>query len=661
MPRAKNSQLIEKGGILPLFSFYLPFYLPAVKLYILTILPLFLARVVLFILYDFVDLNLGEIILSFLMGFRIDIMTVNTFAGTFFLLLIIPMENLQGYLFRVVIGTLWFLLIVAITILAFGDTFYFKFVNRHITKEDLDLQNDLGYIIKDEMFGRFLPYTLLTFAALGVYFVFLYRIFSHSVKTPFTPVEGIVYTLIALAFIVIGARGKLGKKSFQIADAFFNDKASTGNLSLNGVFTFYRSTFFGEVEKIREFKQNNEDLEFVKEVIKTPQAIFISREFPLERKFVSFDNPIIEPSSYNIIIFLIESFNAKHIDSFNEGVGSKFQVTPNFDNISSMGLMFTNFFANGVKSLNGITAVLTGIIKPFGFNTLGFGLEESRLSYLGRIARENGYHTIAMQSSLRKSFRIDKITKEAGFIEYYGAEDMGFHGPEEGHPVFGTWDRNMYILLLDRLRNVKEPFLVFMFTSATHSPYKSPGKRWEKYPHDENGVTGYLNTLYYADWAIGDFMEEARKYSWFKNTIFFFLADHAFLLPDKPLIKMGYNIQDRQLEFMRIPLTIYAPEIIHHQKINTVGSQVDIFPTILQLMGAKNKFTTVSNSLLTSDRREFAINLNGYIYTLVTPEGYIKYDQRSVFEKTGDPDLNILLKIDEVLSYLLLENHLFED
>ncbi len=265
-----------------------------------------------------------------------------------------------------------------------------------------------------------------------------------------------------------------------------------------------------------------------------------------------------------------------------------------------------------------------------------------------------------MQASWRKSLRVDSISRFTGFDEYYGAEDMWCNGPEKGHPLLGTWDRCMYEFILKKLKEAKEPFFLFAFSAATHIPFYSPGKKWEKFPHSNGTVLGFLNTLYYADWAIEKFMESARKEKWFKNTIFFFVADHTFLLNDKPLHKFGIHPHRRPLEFLRIPLIIYAPGLLYPREVTDIYSQVDIYSTILDLIHEKGKFSAISNSIFDKSPR-YAINLNGYYYTIVSNDGYLKFDTKNILGKSGNYKklLNEIEAYHQIMFNLIYSNKLF--
>ncbi|MBI4746485.1 MAG: sulfatase-like hydrolase/transferase, partial [Deltaproteobacteria bacterium] len=108
------------------------------------------------------------------------------------------------------------------------------------------------------------------------------------------------------------------------------------------------------------------------------------------------------------MLMLMESWSPFYIDSFGN---NNFGVTPNFDRLANNGLQFTNFYAVGQRSIEGIQASLTGVPLLIGLPNLGLGLEASNFPKIGNILREKGYETIFMQSSRRRSFRVDAIAR----------------------------------------------------------------------------------------------------------------------------------------------------------------------------------------------------------------------------------------------------------
>jgi phosphoglycerol transferase MdoB-like AlkP superfamily enzyme len=618
-----------------------------------------LLRVALWVLYrgDFSSLTTLETLQSFLMGVRVDLISIATFSALFILFMLLPFKFTYNKRYQNFFGYLWYVVFILMIFIIMADIVYFQFVHRHIGQEIRAMSGE------SDMFLEFLwqykgVVFLYIFSAIFVFWVFkkIMQISTNYSNQSF--IKRVFTLLVVVIFLVLSIRGKITGKPFGISDAFTTTKSASGNLALNGFFTLYRTNL---KKGIKDYKFYDD-----KKAIKISQSLLTSNKF----KFIDNNYPLMRAlkdtnssaKKYNVVIILLESWASKFVDSFGH---NNLNVTPNFDKIAAKGITFPNFYANGQRSIEGITALFTGIPALKNFNYIGSGLELSNLSYIGDIAKENNYSTISMQSSKRGSFRIDSISKIAGFDSYYGAEDIPWVGDEDKNkkPAFGTWDGNMYAFLLKKLSVQKEPFLSFAFTSTTHTPFRSPGKKWEVYKHNDKNIFGYLNTLKYADDKLGEFIKNAKKQKWFDNTIFIFMADHTvnFANENSSLAKVGKKIKKRELEEMKIPLVIYAPKIFKPSINYTVGSQADIIPTLIDILNWKSSFTTISNSLFANNKNPFAIFKFGNIVGFVEKDGYIKHTLKKRLEMRGDKSLEEkLLSLYQVTAKLLKENRLYK-
>ncbi len=601
---------------------------------------------------DFSSLNGQEVLLSFWTGLRIDLISITTFSSLLILLSLLPFRFTDNHTYQKIIGYLWYLVLIIILFVLLSDMVYFQFVHRHIGNEVTAMTNDTHVIVDMLLEYKLLVlfYALLSF---GLLYIFK-KIIDYEIagtNDSLLKRSGILFIVIIVVFLSI--RGKVEGKSFSIADAFVVDKTASGNLALNGFFTLYRT--ISKEQKTYTFYSEKEALKKVQEVLDSEKFTFVDEAYPVLRTKKNIIKKEIKP---NVVILFLESWSAKYIDSFGK---NNLQVTPNFDKLASEGLIFPNFYANGQRSIEGVTALLSGIPALKGFNFLGSGLELSNLSYLGTLAKENGYSTIAMQSSKRGSFRLDSITKLSGFDDYYGSEDMPLMGDEnkEVKPKFGTWDGDMYHLLSQKLNSQKEPFLSFSFTSTTHAPFISPGKKWENYPHDTSNIFGFLNTLKYADDKLGQFMNRAKKEPWFENTIFIMMADHTIGFGDDSALfkNTDIKIENRELEEMRIPLLVYAPKFFKHKVIETIGSQADIIPTLMDILEWEGSFSTLSHSLFAKQDEPFALFNTGETIGMINQSGYIKHTLQKRLELTGEEALEKkLLSLYQISSKLLNTN-----
>jgi len=555
-------------------------------------------------------------------GTKIDIMSLNTFVGILFLLYTLPFKFTENKYYKNSLGYIWFIILALMLIINISDIIYFGFFYKHIDSTLIALNNDPSAVI-----GFVKVYIFQLFILL----LFLVVFFKYWQKLIIRPIQSIKYKtstllfLITILFVLFGARGcKINDKPFNISDAYVTDKISGANLSISGFYSAYRNSYNISNKKQKvDFYPQNIAKQIVQSVLETNTTVFTNPDYPFQRAFKN-NKPT---KKYNVCIILVESLSSKFVDSFNGNIGLK--VTPFIDSIASQSMIFTNAYANGRQSIDGIGAILAGVVAPANNNLyFGKGLEASKFSYLGSIFKSNGYKTIAMQSSKRNSFRVDSITRLAGFSRYYGAEDFKTHQHGEDKdkmPHYGTWDGDMFNRYFTELDKIQKPFLSFTFTSTTHFPFYLPNKKYEIYPHNKINLNGYLNTLKYTDDMLKDFFNKAKKTNWFKDTIFILLADHTAPMPQHNVTeftkKFNIVIPNRMLERYKIPLIVYAPSIIKPKIVDNVVSQADIIPSLIDTLGFKSNFSTISNSIF-NNSNQFALAKEGNIYTFITKDGY---------------------------------------
>ncbi|EDZ63092.1 membrane intrinsic sulfatase [Sulfurimonas gotlandica GD1] len=604
-----------------------------------------------FYIDDFSNLTTGEFYTSLLMGFRVDMITIFTFSSLFILTLLF----IKKPKYRAKVALLWAILLNIIFILSFSDVLYYDYIHRHISNEIFNLSDDMD-IIFGMAFGSMLPFTLGAILISISFLYLVFKLFSSELESFISGKKLLILTIVTILVLFIGIRNSFAGKSFGSSDAYAVNKVSSGNLALNGFFTIYRTAKKTAKHNLVDL---DEAIQTTQDALKTSNAPFVNKEYPLLRQYSKKDK-----EQYNVVIVLLESFGAEHIDGFTKY--KELNVTPYFKRLSNEGLKFTNFYSNGYRSIFGITSMFTGVTIPAGAQYLGKGLELSNLSYLGSVAKDNGYSTISMQAANRRSYRVDSVSALAGFDEYYGAQDMpNVEEVDAGRePLTGTYDFNMLDFYHKKLNSMKEPFLGFAFTDTTHSDYHLPSKKYERYPHDLKNYNGALNAYIYADDSIRRFIEGAKKEPWFDRTIFIFTSDHGsgdalnqiareYRPDDKPLTS---------IEHFRIPLIIYAPKIFKPMEVKTLGGHNDIFPTIVDMLGWKADIATMGSSLFDEDVNERLVYFYaGNLIGLITNNGYIKYNFKDIVEQVGSQEniqkmKKLLFSVDTAEAGLLEKN-----
>ena len=450
---------------------------------------LFFVRLFLWLRYNdlFSDLSYYETLASFVLGTRVDLISVLTFNALLILVATLPLKLIYNTNIRSLFGLVWGIVAALIFAVSFGDVLYFEYTLRHLSNELFNLSNDTNIII-DMALHSYLMYTLISTVFIFFIIFFFVWLFRQKIQNQEHNAKSWISVLLVIIALFFGIRNKFTGKSFGPSDAFAVNKVSSGNLALNGFFSVYRTA------KNTGYKNNpfsfDKALNITKKMLDSNNTLFISEHVPLERVFV---NP--KEKKYNIVFVLIESWGAEHLDSYTpyEPLG----VTPYFSYLSNHGMRFDNFYANGGRSIYGITTILSGVAKPTGFPPLGNGLEFSNLTYLASILKENGYDTLSIQGSSRRSYRMDSVMNLAGFDQYYGKSDIpNVETIDEGYSDggIGTFDYNTLDYLHQKINTLKPPFFGFVFTASTHTASNIPQKKYEKL------ATKYLKKYDKKEW-----------------------------------------------------------------------------------------------------------------------------------------------------------------
>ena len=483
---------------------------------------------------------------------------------------------------RARVATAWlaFALLVVLLGLGIADLAYFGEVSRHIGSDLLNIGGDIGSII-GIAFGSRLGYTLAALAA----FAALALVWQRSViRIARAPIKGSLKSIISQSLALLGyvflARGMvLTGKPLNSIDAFNGNGQSQANLTLNGALVTLQAL---------NDRRAAAPLRYLDDA--TSQRIAAAHPHPFRYQT---SNP---PSRKNVVIILLESWSYKYIDAL---AGKGYRATPHMDALIAQSQVWTNFYAAGQRSIIGIQASLTSVPALPNRQPIGFGLELNNMSRIAELAQQQGYRTLMLQTSNRRSFHIDGVAKAIGFQEYYGKEDVPIiRTYPQDPPPFG-WDYDSLMYFGKQISSKSEPFFAFFFSGTTHEPYARTGKEFDTRPHAETGENGFLNTLQYSDWAIAQFMQYAAQQPWHNNTIYIFMADHTRNEPIR---------SDSAREQYHIPLIVYHPQW-QPEKHSELASQYDILPTRADWLGIQQPVYTFGRSLAANNRQAPASEL----------------------------------------------------
>lgn len=594
--------------------------------------PFLLARLTLYMAYPevFANLSADSVANSFLQGLRFDLASIAMLNGLPLLILMLPFRFVRRQIVVAVCGAYMFVVWILSACLLIADVAYFGYVKRHITNELTYLGDDASYFIK-YAWADLRPAVFVLLAGMIALF-FLWRRLFASELVPVRHHRSKL--LIGVLAIFTLARGGWGLKPIAIIDAFVDGDAAAANLVLNGVFSATHSIWAFESQP-HDFYSRDE-----LGTILGLGSDFYAKPYPIER--------LAEPvaAKRNIVVLMVESLSHKYVDAFGN---NNYGVTPFLDELSKDSIRFTRFYAHGQRSIDGLQAILTGVPVLVGMPTVGTGMI-ANYTKLGDLAVRNGYDEIFVSSGLRRSFRIDAVAGSAGFKHFYGKEDIPMIlDYQEDH--FLGWDYESLMFMGHKINEMKKPFFAYIFPGTDHTPYPKLPTRFTKYPHSTTEEGGYLNSLCYTDWALGEFFKFARQQPWFDNTIFFITGDHV----------IAHFQSGAFLEKFHIPLLVYAPKILGAGEDATIASQLDLLPTFMRQLGFKEPYSALGRDLFGPRERGYAMVKNGSLVGLISDEGYVLHSLKTRMEARLLDEGGAPAQLDILERMLLAKNQLAYD
>lgn len=397
--------------------------------------------------------------------------------------------------------------------------------------------------------------------------------------------------IIIGALMIIPIRGGVGIAPLSNSRAYFSQYQFANHVAMNAVWNFLYSTKrIGGASTVYHYMDDTE-----------AQAIFDSLQ-QSEGKPVK----ILSTNRPNIIFILLESFSAHGIE-FLGGINA----TPNINNLLAESVVFNNVMAASDRSGKGLVAAMCGYPVLPTFSIIQYPKKTQSLPFIAQKLRNVGYESQTFIYGGDLNFNnFNSLVNIAGFDHVITEDDFG---AETRGPKWGTHDEFTFRRLLEEANNQKQPFFDFFFTLSSHEPFVVP---MEKQLDDE-----YLNSVYYTDKCLGEFIRNAKQQVWWKNTLIILMADHGHPGPNN----VGYEDKRR----FNIPLILTGGALtVTDTIVSKKGTQIDIAKTLLNQIDVNSDEFTFSKDLLnpsTVGYSFFDFN-DGYGY--VDDNNYQVYDNR---------------------------------
>lgn len=624
--------------------------LKKIFLYYLTFVALFfIGRLALFVSYfdRFADSGV-DYWLSFIYGLRMDTIITS-------MLLVIPvlLITLSPKILKTAVEKfLKLYLLITVGVAIFIENANFPFFAQYDVRPNYLFVEYLEYPreVSRMITGEYKLEMVLCFGMIGLFVCLFLRLFKNNLADVFKIkyYQRVLLFLPLAALLFLGIRSSLGHRPANIADAMYSSNRVVNEITKNSIHSIYSAIYankkyevnaaelYGRMDMDEALARMKKRLNIQSADPQSPLRRTVKTHFKTERP-------------KNLVVFLQESLGSQ----FVETLGGEQGITPNLNRLSKEGLLFKNAFSNGTRSIRGIAGCVSGnfsipgkgvvkrnksqhgfftlasLLEPFGYQTLFLYGGESRFDNMRGWFLGNGF---------------DRVIDEPQFVD---AEFTGTWGVSDGDLVRRANEE------FKALYANNQKFAAVMFSTSNHSPFEFPDGKIDLV----DGVPKHSvkNAIKYADFAVGDFIERARREDYYKDTVFVVVSDHNIRVYGDDVVPVN---------MFRVPALILG-DGISPSVYEELATQPDVLATALDLMGLDLEYPIMGHTIFSTEKPQVSLMQFNDFYALrednrvavlrpnKKPLTFV-YENEHLKPRVSDPELET-----DALAFVLALDHLY--
>lgn len=297
----------------------------------------------------------------------------------------------------------------------------------------------------------------------------------------------------------------------------------------------------------------------------------------------------------DIYLIILESFSAHLMPS----LGGE-PIAPELDSVARDGVLFSNFYAESFRTDRGLASILSGYPSLPSTSVFKFVNKFEKLPSLAAQLKRNGYRTefyyggdidFTNQSGYLRATGFERLVRDTDFPASLRTGKWGVH---DG-PLFDYVIREV-------TKPADKPRFAVVQTSSSHEPFEVPYHALA----DERA-----NAFAYADSCLGAFLRRLSASPLWANTLVIITPDHWGSYPK--------GLSD-PLKRHHVPLVMTGGALKGTPaRIETIGSQSAIAPTVLAMLGLDDSmFPNARNLLDKPGKGQFAWFSEPEWYCLMT-------------------------------------------
>ena len=404
-----------------------------------------------------------------------------------------------------------------------------------------------------------------------------------------TAISSLICALLMMPLMVIGIRGGFDESTTNIGQVYFSQNQFLNHSAVNPVFSFLASL---EKTASNHVSYNYMSDEACEQIIK---KLYNTESVD--------SDTLLNTQTPNIIVILMESCGGE----FTE-IGGRKDITPNLNKLASEGIYFTKCYANSWRTDRGTLCTYSGYPSFPTMSVMKMPAKSRTLPCIARSLRdEKQYNTHYLYGGDINFTNMRSYLIGGGFDQLTWKAD--YSTEDQKTAKWGVRDDITINTLFDMANSLPSPYLIGYSTLSSHEPWDVPIKHFD----DE-----VLNSFYYLDKCIGDFVAKFRQTKAWQNTLIVLLPDHG----------INYNEIDELHPLKNhIPMIWIGGAVKKPRRIETICNQTDLPATLLAQLGMSHNDYTFSRDVLSKTyTHPIAIHTYNEGVSMVDSTGFTHFD-----------------------------------